>query len=140
MKYLRNKKAAIEMSMGTIIILVLGVSMLILGMILIRNIMCSGLQITKDISAGVKNEIKNLFGADKVGVKCMGEGAQEINLATGGERRVGCIIKVEEPRNYKITATKVESLKGETTENVNKWALTKEWIGDVSPGSDTEAD
>lgn len=135
----RNKKAAIEMSMSTIIVLVLGVSMLILGMVLIRNIMCSGLQITQDVSAGVKNEIKTLFGADAIGVKCMGEGSQDVRLGTGGQRKVVCIIKTEEQANYKIVASEIKSLKGASTETVNKWALNKEWSGTVKPGADNEA-
>jgi hypothetical protein len=137
---MKNKKAAIEMSMSTIIILVLGVSMLILGMILIRSIMCAGLQITEDVSTGVKNEVKTLFGADKVGVKCMGEGAQEINIATGGQRKIICIIKTEEQANYELTATKVESLSGAPTSAVEGWVLSKTWQGTVKPGSDTDAD
>lgn len=135
-KMKKNKKAALEMSMGTIIILVLGVSMLILGMILIRNIMCSGLQITKDITTGVRNEIQNLFGADKIGVKCAGEGGQEINLATNGQRDVVCIIKTEEQTKYDIQVIKVESLMGASTETVNKWVIDDGFSGEVKPGDD----
>jgi hypothetical protein len=135
-----NKKAAIEMSMNTIIVLVLGVSMLILGMVLIRNIMCSGLQITQDVSAGVRNEVKNLFGADTIGVKCMGEGSQDVRLGTGGQRKVVCLIKTESQADYKIVASEVKSLSGASTETVSKWVLNKEWSGTVSPGIDNEAD
>ena len=133
---IRNKKAAMEMSMGTIIILVLGVSMLILGMVLIRNIMCSGLQITKDITTGVRNEIQNLFGADKIGVKCAGEGGQEINLATNGVRDVICVIKTEEQAKYDIKVVKVESLSGASSDIVNSWIVDKDFSGDVKPGED----
>jgi hypothetical protein len=137
---MKNKKAAIEMSMSTIIVLVLGVSMLILGMVLIRNIMCSGLQITQDVSAGVRNEIKNLFGADTIGVKCMGEGSQDVRLGTGGQRKIVCLVKVEEQANYQIVASEVKSLKGASNEIVSKWILSKEWTGAVRPGVDNEAD
>jgi len=135
-----NKKAQLELSIGTIVILVIGVSMLILGMVLVRNIMCSGMQITEEVTTGVKNQLKNLFGADSIGVKCQGEGSQEITLGTGGRRKVICLIKVEEPAKYQITATNIESLGGSSAETVNKWALVKEWTGDVKPGTDKEAD
>jgi len=135
-----NKKAALELTMGTVVIVVLSVSMLILGMILIRNIMCAGMQISEDISSGVKNEVKNLFGADKFGVKCMGEGGQDIKIGTGGRRKVICIIKTEEQTTFQLIATKVESLKGASTDTVQKWILSKEWSGSVSPGADKEAD
>jgi hypothetical protein len=133
-----NKKAAIEMSMSTIIILVLGVTMLILGMVLIRNIMCSGLQITEDLSTGVKNEIKNLFGADKIGVKCVGEGGQEVKYGTGGRRPVVCIIKTQEQVEYDIQVTSIESKAGAPTSVVNKWVIDQNWKGSVVPGQDNE--
>lgn len=133
---MRSKKAAMEMSMGTIIILVLGVSMLILGMVLIRNIMCSGLQITKDITQGVSNEIQRLFGSDQIGVKCAGEGGQVINLGTGGPRDVICIIKTDEQTKFDIKVTKVESLSGASTDTVNKWVTDSGFSGDVKPGQD----
>jgi len=133
-----NKKAAIEMSMGTIIILVLGVSMLILGMVLIRNIMCSGLQITDDLSTGVKNEIKNLFGADKIGVKCVGEGGQEVKYATGGRRPVICIIKTQEQVEYDLQVTAIESKLGAPSNIVEKWIIDRNWKGSVMPGQDNE--
>lgn len=133
-----NKKAAMELSMGTIVVLVLGVSMLILGMVLIRNIMCSGLSITEDLTTGVKNEIKNLFGADRFGVKCLGEGGQDVKLATGGRRKVICIIKTEEQTEYSIELKDMQSLKGAKIDAVNQWAISKGWTGTVKPGQDQE--
>jgi hypothetical protein len=133
-----NKKAAMEMSMGTIVVLVLGVSMLILGMVLIRNIMCSGLSITDDLSAGVKNEIKNLFGADKFGVKCLGQGGAEVKLGSGGKRPVICILKTDAETEYEITVTSVESLSGAKTDILNKWVIDKGWKGSVIPGQEQE--
>lgn len=134
----KNKKAAMEMSMGTIVVLVLGVSMLILGMVLIRNIMCSGLQITEDLSAGVKNEIKTLFGADKLGVKCLGQGGAEIKLGTGGKRSVICIFKTDSETEYDLQVTAVESLSGASTDIVNNWVIDKGWKGKVIPGQEQE--
>ena len=135
----KNKKAAIEMSMGTIIVLVLGVSMLILGMVLIRNIMCSGLQITEELTTGVKNEIKNLFGADKIGVKCMGEGGQDIKIGTGGKRKIICIIK-ENQADVEYTLTTTVSVLPKTSKlDVQPWILSNG--GDkvaVRPGDETE--
>ena len=133
-----NKKAGMELSMGTIIILVLGVSMLVLGIVLIRSIMCSGLQITDQLSIGVTNEVKNLFGADKFGVKCVGEGGQEVKYGTGGRRRIDCIIKTDEQTNYDIKVVSIESVKGATTEIINKWAISKDWKGAVSAGMEQE--
>jgi hypothetical protein len=135
-----TKKGQLELSIGTIVVLVIGVSMLILGIILVRSIMCSGLQITEDLSTGVRNEVKNLFGSEQVGVKCVGEGGADVKFATGGRRKLFCLIKTEETTNYALKVTELTSLKGATTEQANQWALSKEWTGSVSPGTERDAD
>jgi len=137
-RMIRNKKGALEMSMGTIIILVLGVSMLILGMVLIRNIMCSGIEITQDLSAGVKNEVKNLFGADKFGVNCIGQGGAEVKLGSGGRRPIICIFKTDTATDYDVQIRSIESLSGASTDTVNGWVIDDGWQGSVIPGQDQE--
>jgi hypothetical protein len=107
-------------------------------MVFIRNIACSGMQITEDLSTGVKNEIKNLFGADKIGVKCVGEGGQEVRYGTGGRRSIICIIKTEEQVEYDIKVTAIESKLGASTQVVKGWVLDQDWTGVVSPGQDNE--
>lgn len=135
---IKNNRAAMELSMGTIVVLVLGVSMLILGMVLIRNIMCSGIQITEDLSSGVKNEIKTLFGADKFGVKCLGQGGAEVKLGSGGKRPVICIFKTDAEAEYDLVVSTIESLSGASSEVVNKWVIDKGWKGKVLPGQEQE--
>jgi len=120
----RNKKAALELSMGTIVVLVLSVSMLILGIILIRSIMCSGIEITDELSRGVKNEVKSLFGGDRYGVRCAGQGTQEIKLATGGQRRLLCFIRTDTPATYDLDI-EITSLKGASTDVVNRWVISE---------------
>lgn len=133
---MKNKKAAIEMSIGTIIVIVLAVAFLVLGLIFVRSIMCSGIQIGEDVSAGVKNEVRNLFQANSYGVKCEGEGSQEIKLATGGRRNIICIVKTEEAARYKVKLKSLESLKGASTAATNKWVLLDNFEGNVVPGGD----
>jgi hypothetical protein len=135
-----DKKAAIELSVGTIVIIVIAVTMLILGIVFVRSIMCSGIQITENLDEGVKNEINDLFGADEIGVNCMGEGGQEISIGTGGRRPIACIIKTEEQKEYDLRADIEESLKGASKSIVEKeWVLDQDWRGTVSPGKDQEA-
>jgi hypothetical protein len=57
----RGKKAAIELSIGTIVIVVLAMSMLILGIILVRNIFSGTTEAVDSINKGVINEINNMF-------------------------------------------------------------------------------
>jgi hypothetical protein len=136
----RGKKAAIELSVGTIVIIVIAVTMLILGIVFVRSIMCSGIQITENLDEGVKNEINDLFGADEIGVNCMGEGGQEVSIGTGGRRPIACIIKTEEQKEYNLRADIEDSLKGTSKAIIEReWVLDQDWRGAVAPGKDHEA-
>ncbi len=59
-----NKKAAVELSIGTIVIIVLAMSMLILGLVLVRSIFTGATDNVDEINEKVKEEIKNLFVSD----------------------------------------------------------------------------
>ncbi|MFH1522176.1 MAG: hypothetical protein ABIF18_04425 [archaeon] len=61
----RNKRGAIEMSIGTIVVIVLAMSMLILGMILIKNIFTGSSQNILQMNDKVKDQINRLFVEDK---------------------------------------------------------------------------
>lgn len=133
----RKKKAALEMSIGTIVIMVIAVTMLILGIVLVRSIMCAGMQMTDEISKGMRAEIIKLFGSDSYGVRCMGEGGgSEVKLGSGGRRAIACIIKVDENVEYELDVKKIESLKGASTSTIEKWVINEGWTGRVSPGGD----
>ena len=56
-----NKKAAIELSIGTIVIIVLAMSMLILGLVLLRGIFTGATDNVKELNDKVKDEIRGLF-------------------------------------------------------------------------------
>ncbi len=60
-----NKRAAIELSIGTIVIVVLAMSMLIMGIVLVRTIFTSTQSSVTEIDKGVKNEINKLFNSNK---------------------------------------------------------------------------
>jgi hypothetical protein len=59
------KKGAMELSISTIVIIVLAMSMLIFGLILIRNIFAGGTNAIDTINDQVTNEINKMFGEDK---------------------------------------------------------------------------
>ncbi|MDO8623619.1 MAG: hypothetical protein Q7R52_05230 [archaeon] len=131
---MKSKRAAMEMSIGTIVTIVLLMTILIFGMIFIRNIMCSGIVLTDKISTSVENEIVNLFGTNDYGVKCMGEEGQNVKLGDGGSRQVFCIINANEQTEYELTVKNIESLAGTSNENVQKWIVDKDWKGTMAPG------
>jgi len=125
--------------MGTMVTIVLVVAALILGLVLVRKIMCAGLLITEDITKEVEGQIKGLFGTAEYGVKCVGEGGKEIKIgADGGSKRLGCVIITDTAGSYDFDIIDIKSLSGVRTEEVNRWVLS-EGRSDVkvSPGSTT---
>jgi len=65
LKKIRSKKAALELSIGTIVILVLAMSMLILGLILIRTIFTGAKYNVETMNKKVEAEINKLFVEDQ---------------------------------------------------------------------------
>jgi hypothetical protein len=61
----QNKKAAVELSIGTIVIIVLAMSMLILGIVLIKNIFGAANDIVDLTDQQLKDQVSKLFGDDK---------------------------------------------------------------------------
>jgi len=64
----KNKKAALELSIGTIVILVIAMSMLILGLILVRTIFGGAKDNVEIMDEKVKAEINKLFVEDRKAV------------------------------------------------------------------------
>ena len=60
-----EKKAAMEMSVGTIVTIVLLMTVLILGLVLVKTIFSSSVDNIKGIDQAVKTEIKKLFAQDE---------------------------------------------------------------------------
>lgn len=58
---MKNKTGAIELSISTVVIIVLAMSMLILGLVLIRGIFSGATDNVKEINDKVKDEIRGLF-------------------------------------------------------------------------------
>ncbi len=101
-----TKRAAMEMSMGTIVTIVLLLIVLIMGVFFVTNIMCSGITLTDQITTEMKNEIKNLFGTNDYGIKCMGERGHEVKLGDGGRRQITCVVKSDENIEYELKVKK----------------------------------
>ena len=60
-KLKRSNKAAIELSIGTIVIIVIGMSMLILGLVLVRTIFSGAKYNVDQLNKNVEAEINKLF-------------------------------------------------------------------------------
>ena len=59
-----SKKAAMEMSVGTIVTIVLLMTVLILGLVMVRTIFKGSIENIGQIDQAVKNEINKLFSED----------------------------------------------------------------------------
>ncbi len=62
---INRKKAAIELSMGTIVVLVLAMSMLILGLVLVKTIFSGAKYNVEQMNDKVQDEINKLFVEEK---------------------------------------------------------------------------
>lgn len=110
-----NKKGAIELSIGTVVIIVLAMTMLILGLVLVRNIFTGATENVDTLNEKVKNEIVNLFatgdsnvvvklGADKTARIKQGSGSFRIAIgARKPDTAVDRTISSRDEIQYKLT-------------------------------------
>ena len=61
----QNKKAALELSIGTIVVIVIAITMLILGLVLVQQIFSGAGHNVNEIDQKVRDEIGKLFTEDK---------------------------------------------------------------------------
>jgi len=57
-----EKRGALELSIGTIVIIVLAMSMLILGLVLVKNIFSGATAVTDMTDEQLKNQVSKMFG------------------------------------------------------------------------------
>lgn len=107
-----NKKAAIELSVSTIVVIVLAMTMLVLGFVLVRNIFSGATESIDDLNDKVKNEITQLFTAeDKDIVVWLGsdktakikQGTDFFGVAIGARTSDGSSATNRDRLQYKIT-------------------------------------
>ncbi len=86
----KNKGGALELSVGTIVIIVIAITMLILGIVLVRSIMCGAIGLTSDLNDRVKGEINDLFGATGGEIQCIGSRGEPVKMQPGETNIVYC--------------------------------------------------
>ncbi len=135
---MHNKKAAFELSVTTIIIIVIGVTFLILGIVLVRNTMCGAVGLTSDVNTKVKGELAKLFGSTGGEVQCLGAGSDPIRMVPGTDNIVYCSIKAPQTAKYTITlkdySSDVVSL---PKSELQKWITTSSETWNVPPGDES---
>ncbi len=93
-----NKRGAFELSIGTLVVLVIGLTMLILGIVLVTNIFGGATDSVDTINEKVKNEITTLFSdASKDVIVRLGSGntarvkagSESFGIAIGAKTKDG---------------------------------------------------
>lgn len=98
-----KKKGAIEMSIGTIVIIVIALTMLILGIVLVRSIMCSAINLTSETSNAAKTQVDSLFGATGGEIQCIGSSGDQVVMIPGRLNIVYCGVRAPNTKDYVFT-------------------------------------
>jgi hypothetical protein len=122
MNMVKNKKAAIELSMGTIVIIVLGVTMLILGMVLVRAVMCSAIGLTDSVGKKASSELESYFGQTGEEVICIGEQeAAKMAPDSSKDNVIYCAVRAPQTAEYTFKITDYGSTAGIRKEQIQQW-------------------
>jgi hypothetical protein len=84
-----NKKGAIEMSMTTVVVIVLAMSMLILGLVLVRSIFKGATESVNILNDKVRGEISNLFTEESTGMIAVKLGSDKLARVPIGTENFG---------------------------------------------------
>ncbi len=143
MKPLR-KKAALELSVGTIVVLVIAMSMLILGLVLVRNIFTGSIYNVKVLNDKVRNEINKLFQEEegRKSVVYLAENKAEIKQGTDwgiafSFKNLETGTQTEDTFSYEITMGQIsEDCRGLSKQEAERWIKSRRTASNlrVPPG------
>ncbi|MGV8130782.1 MAG: hypothetical protein ACP5N7_01615 [Candidatus Pacearchaeota archaeon] len=114
----KNREGALELSIGTIVVIVIGMSMLILGLVLVRTIFSGSTSTVDDLNEQVQSEILNLFG-DSTGNVVVKLGSADTAKVKPGDR-FNVAIGAQHPDGASITRDSLQyriSLADDSNEN-----------------------
>jgi len=94
-----KKKAAIELSMTTIVVVVLSLVLLIMGFVLVRTIMCGAIDLTKKIGQMSKDQVDDLLGSTGGEIQCLGE-LTEVAVSADDSHPVSCRVDADQETTY----------------------------------------
>ncbi len=114
----KNREGALELSIGTIVVIVIGMSMLILGLVLVRTIFSGSTSTVDDLNEQVQSEILNLFG-DSTGNVVVKLGSADTAKVKPGDR-FNVAVGAQHPDGASITRDSLQyriSLADDSNEN-----------------------
>lgn len=126
----QNKKG-FEMSINTIVILVIAVTMLILGIVLVKTIMCGAMNLAATTNEGAQAQINKLFSTEGGSeVSCMGT-SNPIDIIPGRYNYLGCGFNAKSGKLYNYNYTLISAQTKESKTDI-KADVLKSWIVDKS--------
>jgi hypothetical protein len=143
MYQLKNRKGAMELSIGTIVILVIGMAMLILGLVLVRTIFTGAQYNVNALNKNVEAEINKLFN-EKGGRVFVYLPNNQADVKKGQSYGVAFAVKNDVEGEtapgkftYQVVATSVQKGCALTLEQANSYViLSGEGAFELSPGAD----
>lgn len=142
---IKNKRAALEMSIGTVVIIVLGMTMLILGLVLVKKIFIGASESVDLVNKNVKSELNKLFNEEGIrSVVYLADNEAEIkagkkyNLAFGIKNIITGAEGADATFSYEVKAAEVEEGCGITLEDAEDIIVVGKTGGplSISPGGD----
>ncbi len=138
-----TKKAAIELSMSTVVIVVLAMAMLVFGIVLINSIRKGATESVDIINDRVKGQITSLFSEEgtKIAVKLSGDKiakvkqGERLGVAIGAEtRNIGVVLPDESNLKYFLEKTNGNSA-SDDCQGIT--VLDHEFQNRIAPGTGT---
>lgn len=139
-----GKNAQMEMSVGTIITIVLLMTVLVLGLVLTRSIFSGATNAVDLTNAQLTDQINKLFSQDKKMV--IYPGTSEIAMKRGGKTAIGIGIKnrlegnsASQKFNYRVSVDSSADVCGLSPSNIQAWIQDATGTNlDMPTGDDTQ--
>ena len=129
-----RRKAALELSIGTIVVVVIAITMLILGIVFVRSIMCGAIGLTGEMNDKVRGEINALFGSTQGEAQCIGSSGEAIKMIPGEVNYVYCGFKAPKEAKYSIELIDYKGVYS-TKSDIKGWIVDDSpWQGTIPPG------
>lgn len=123
-----DKKGAMELSVGTIVVIVLMMTVLVLGIFFIQKIFSTGSNAVDSIDSAIQSEIEKLFGGDSDREFVIYPTSRRITLEQGSSNKgfafsIRNIESTPATFSWEVSATDVSKCPGVTEEMATDWVL-----------------
>ena len=120
-------------------ILVIAVVMLILGLFLVKTIMCRAINMVSKTSEGAEKEIEKLFVEQGGEINCIGTGTSMATIIPGRPNVIACGFNAPSEGTYHYELEIKSNLPGITSEEIKNYWIVGELSGDIPgiPGQTT---